>query len=106
MKNKNFVAYERTGYPESTYQTGNTVRLMAKFLDWEDADVAPELVKLVLYTTTFDKLEEFSVTDTLPDGAYYYDLQHHEARSLIYEWYGEIGGTPSLQRGRLTFKNL
>lgn len=106
MTHPNYTTYEQNGYPDSTYTTGTTVRMSALFADWEGEATEPALVKFILYTSTFEKLSETSVSGRLSDGSYYHDFHHLMDQSLIYEWYAEIEGTPSLKRGRITFKKV
>ncbi|WP_100406687.1 hypothetical protein [Bacillus solitudinis] len=90
------------------YQFGNTVRLSSIFYDWDGNVAEPDLVKLKVYNSGYQKKEEFSLgpANRKDDGGYFYDWTPKETGDLIYEWYAELEGNPSLKRDRISIKML
>jgi hypothetical protein len=82
-------------------QAGNTVRLSCHFYDVDGVLTNPTLVKVIIYDYRYNKMEEFTLDSSyqISTGVYFYDFQTSiEERRYIYEWYGTIGGLPSIKR--------
>jgi hypothetical protein len=90
------------------YLDGNTVRLTCKFSDWDGAIANPSIVKLIIYNSRYQKINEFSLGpgNKTPDGAFYFDWIPVDTGEFIYEWYAELDGTPSLTRERISIRKL
>lgn len=88
----------------SQVQSGNTIRLTAQFHDWDGNPIDPSIIKIKFYDRQFNLLEEHSLGSTNREdvGEYYYDYVSESLDIIIYEWYSEIDGLPSLKRDRLT----
>lgn len=87
-----------------TYQQNNTIRFTANFKDWDNVDVDPALIKFILYDSRYNKLDEYSIgqANKLSVGNYYFDFVANDVGNFVYEWYSEIGGTPSVKRARFS----
>lgn len=88
----------------NTYQAGNTVRLNCQFTDFSNQPVDPSSIKVRIYTQQYNLISDNMVSSNNRDdvGVYFYDYtipQEYANQKIVYEWYGEIGGFPSLQRG-------
>lgn len=84
-----------------TYQSGNTVRLSCIFRGFNDEDIDPTLIKVKFYDYKHNLLEEISIGQENKDidGSYFYDYVIPDGhKKIIYEWYGEIDGLPSIKR--------
>lgn len=90
-----------------SYQSGNTVRLKAEFKDWNGNNIDPDVIKLIIYDSRYQKLQEIEVpaSNKVNVGMYFYDYVF-EAGLFIYEWLATIGGTPSLIRKRISISNV
>ena len=86
-------------------QAGNTVRLTCKFYDPNGFLTSPQSVRLSIYDYRYRKISEFNLTteNLLSEGTYYYDFATDmEEKKYIFEWYGLIGGFPSIKRDSFT----
>lgn len=85
------------------YLVGDTVRLTANFKDWEGQLVDPSQVKIIIYDSRYNKLNEFEITTQgrADKGKYFFDYQFDKSGDFIYEFYATIDGTPSLARKRV-----
>lgn len=86
------------------YLMGNTLRIIARFRDFDNKLTDPQLVKFILYDHRYNKIEEHVLSDAnrIEKGIYFYDYvinNDNKSRTYYYEFYGEIGGKPSLNRG-------
>jgi hypothetical protein len=92
----------------NTYKAGNTVRFSCEFRDFADTLADPSLIKFKIYNQKYEIVQEVSVSSSAnkqSTGKYFYDYTiptQYANQKLIYEWYGEVGGNPSLDRN--TFK--
>lgn len=88
-----------------SYQSGNTVRLTCEFYDFVGNLTNPNIVKLKIYDYKYNLLEEYTNITNVEIGKYYFDyVTDDKNKSYIYEWYGELEGTPSLKRGSFLTK--
>lgn len=86
-------------YNDNTYFTGNTVRLKATFKDFDGILIDPTIIKVIIYDYKYQKISEYVPIKT---GVGTYILNYttpQEEQRIIYEWYSEIQGSPSLKRG-------
>lgn len=82
-------------------QAGNTVRLQCKFYDYEGNLINPSFVKIVFYDYQYNKTFEQTLDAKyrLATGIYFYDYRtEFVEKRYIYEFYGLIGGLPSIKR--------
>lgn len=89
--------------------SGSTIRFEATFKNFSKQLTDPELVKFIIYTDKYDKIDEFSA-NKLSLGKFYYDYTVNaidSGKTFIGEMYGEINGKPSLDREQfsVTFVN-
>lgn len=89
----------------NSYKSGDTIRLLCEFRDFSDALSDPELIKIKIYDQKYLMIDEISVPTTSKEssGNYFYDYtipSEYLNQSLYYEWYAEISGKPSLNRGQ------
>lgn len=92
---------------KTTVQAGNTVMLICKFYDDKDGVVSPSVVKFITYDYQYNILSQTDLEPTSinQDGYYvFHYVTPKENQNIIYEFYGEIGGYPSLKRGELVIK--
>lgn len=94
---------------QNTYLCGNTIRIQATFKDFNKQLVDPQITKFIIYDCKYNKLNEYVLSNTnrLSQGIYYYDYitcSTENGKKIIYEFYGEIGGKPSINRGDFTVK--
>lgn len=85
----------------NVYKSGNTVRLLGEFYDFNGELKDPQLIKVVIYDYKYNIVDTVPIGDAnrLSVGKYYYDFStKKESDKYIYEWYGEIDGNPSLDR--------
>ncbi len=86
-------------------QAGNTVRLTCKFYDPNGFLTSPTSVRLTIYDYRYRKLDEFTINEAnqLSAGTYFFDFTTDSAeQKYIFEWYGLIGGFPSIKRDSFT----
>lgn len=93
----------------TVYISGNTIRLLCRFSDFDGNVVSPQLVKVKLYNTKYDKTDEFTVNleNKTQDGYYFFDYTTPYTTTglnMYYEWYGEINGTIAIDRRPLAVK--
>ena len=90
------------------YQAGNTVRLMCVFEDFDGNRVNPSSVKIILYDNKYQKLQESLLSSGYRIGTgeyvYNYITSSDSEQRIVYEWFGEINGLPSLKRS--TFRTV
>ena len=90
---------------DNTYQHGNTVKIDCIFHDFNGEKVDPDLVKIIIYNSRYEILDEIIINaeNKKAVGEYFYDYVTENKRQLLYyEWYGEINGKPTLKRGKFT----
>ena len=83
------------------YLTGSTVRLSAKFTDVEGNPKNPDTVKVILYDFRFNKIDEYVLGEEnhIDVGEYVFDyIAPMMERKIHFEFYGEIGGNPVIER--------
>jgi hypothetical protein len=88
-------------FVEEKYQSGNTIRSEALFKNFQKQNTDPEIVKLIIYNTDWTVKETHTLTEDnrLARGRYFFDfLTEFTEERIIYEWYGEILGLPSVKR--------
>lgn len=92
----------------NTYQSGNRVKLSAKFENDEGIFTDPAIVKLIIYNYKYEIIEQFNIGDAnrIEVGEYFYDYvtDSNKNEKIFYEWYGEMNGTPTLRRGSFITK--
>lgn len=91
----------------NTYQAGNTVRLNCTFTDFSNQPVDPVNIKVRIYNQQYvlitDNILSAANRDDVGVYFYYYTIpMDYVNQKIVYEWYGEIGGFPSISRN--TFK--
>lgn len=89
------------------YQEGNTIKLRARFGDFEDEITAyPDEVIVKIYNSSWDLIKEYQVLNPDEDG--YYEQFHvfDEVGTYFYEWLGLFGGMPSLERKKIVIKKV
>lgn len=92
------------------YLIGNTLRIVATFYDFDKKLTEPQLVIFKLYDHKYNKTEEIvlGANNRISEGVYYYDhiinADVMQNMKFFYEFYGEIGGKPSLNRGSFSTK--
>lgn len=93
----------------NTYLSGNTIRIKATFYDFDNQLVNPQIVKFILYDSKYNKIDEYMLSDSnrVGVGVYFYDYitqVEQKCNKIYYEFYGEIGGKPSINRGEFLVK--
>lgn len=88
---------------KNVFLCGDTVRIKAKFTDFDGVNIDPDIVKLIIYNKNYTKLSEYVLTSAnkIDTGIWYYDYtipMEHIDRYFFYEFYGEIGGKPFINR--------
>lgn len=87
----------------NTYQAGNTIRLLCIFEDFDGNRVNPNNVRITFYNYKYEKIQEnvLSINNRQELGVYFFNYltSKNSEQRIIYEWYGEIGGFPSIKRG-------
>lgn len=94
---------------KNIYLTGSTIRFQCTFNDFNNQKIDPQLIKLLLYNEKFVKVNEFILNslNKLDTGVYFYDYITSESdnyKKFYYEFYGEIGGKPSINRGEFSLR--
>ena len=86
----------------NVYHAGNTIRLQCIFEDFDGNRVNPTNVKIILYDNKYQKLQELVLSSgyRIGTGVYIYNYitSSDLEQRIVYEWYGEINGLPSLKR--------
>lgn len=87
----------------SKYQKGNTIKLNATFKDWNNEDIDPTNLKLIIYDSNYTKIDEREVfpSHRMQTGQYYYDYVFDNIGYFYYEWNATIDGTPSIIRNSI-----
>lgn len=85
---------------------GKALILSAEFYDMNDTLTDPSIVKFILYDYNWKKISETVLNNTYRTGLgkYAYTLIPTEptvGKYFNYEWYGEIGGLPSIERKKI-----
>lgn len=83
---------------------GNTVRLKASFVNWAGDPASPSGVKLKIYGLGRKQVgDDITPTETAT-GKFQHDfvIPDDPAGHLIYEFSGELEGTPVVGRGKLS----
>lgn len=85
------------------FLAGDTVRCKASFSDWDGIAADPDIVKWIIYDSDYTKIEEhtLSAANKLSAGVYAYDYTIPTSaigKRFVYEFYGELGGKPSIDR--------
>lgn len=87
----------------NSYQAGNTIRLVCTFKDFNGVKINPTNTKISFYNYKYERLQQttLSITNRLETGVYFYNYITPSTleQRIIYEWYGEINGLPSIKRG-------
>lgn len=94
----------------NTYQAGNTVRLNCTFTDFSNNPIDPANIRVRIYNQQYLLLSDTILPSANRDdvGVYFYDYTIPIGmvnQKIIYEWYGEVNGFPTLDRGnfKVTF---
>lgn len=86
----------------NVYHAGNTIRLKCIFEDFDGIRVNPSTVKIIFYDNKYQKLQESLLNSEYRIGigeyVYNYIASSDSEQRIVYEWYGEINGLPSLRR--------
>lgn len=91
-----------------SYLLGNTIKLNVTFKDFEGELFDPSIVKVKIYDSRYNLIEEISDTrikkDSLGSYYFYYTIPDSvkSGTSLYYEWYSEKGGLPVIARKKLS----
>lgn len=88
---------------KTVFLCGNTYRVKATFKDFDGQNVDPNIVKFILYDKKYEKINEYVLNSSnkISDGVWFYDYEipmEHIDRKFYYEFYGEIGGKPFINR--------
>jgi len=86
---------------ESTYLTGTTIRFIGEFRDFDGNLIDITFPKVTIYNQRYTVMEEHQLNDSnkLETGKYFFDyVSDEKAQRIIYEFYGEIDGSPALDR--------
>lgn len=89
----------------ASYKSGDTIRLLCTFKDFSDQLTDPSLINVKIYDQKYLMIDTISVpllSNKLSIGSYFYDYvipALYLNQTLYYEWYAEINGLPSLNRG-------
>lgn len=89
------------------YLCGSTVRLVGEFFDFENNPTDITLPKVIIYDYRYNKVSEITLDNNnkLGVGIYFYDfVTDMVEKTLIYEFYGELNGSPALDRNSFTSK--
>lgn len=90
------------------YQSGNTVRLIAKFKDYDGVLIDPDLVRVIFYDSKYKETGSVTLSNLnrLSLGEYYYDYTIPMSLNgfSYYEWYSEINGKVSIKRDSISSK--
>lgn len=90
------------------FQKGNSIRMSAKFTDWDDVPRDPDLVKFMVYDVDYIKLSEvvMAPANHVTIGEYVYYYVPEGSGTIFVEWYGEMDGLPSLRRERIEIRTV
>jgi hypothetical protein len=89
------------------YLTGNTVRLEAEFRNLQGQLIDVDFPKLIIYDYKYNKIAEYPLTASNKSGTgkYFYNYETSESpKKLIYEFYGELDGLPTIDRKMFSTK--
>lgn len=90
------------------YFSGDTIKLECEFKEYDGVEMHPDLVKLRIYDRKYNLIEEIiNIPFDSEKGVYfhYYTLPSDD-NVIIYEWYAEEGGMPTLIRKKVNFSFL
>jgi hypothetical protein len=86
----------------NVYHAGNTIRLKCIFEDFDGNRINPSNVKIIIYDNKYKKIQESLLSSGYRTGigeyVYNYITPSDSEQRIVYEWYGEINGLPSLKR--------
>lgn len=89
----------------NSYKAGNTVRFTAEFRDFANNLSDPTLIIFRVYDQAYNKVGDYPVdlsSMKSSTGVYFYDYtipsSGYTNQKLYYEFYGEVSGSPSLNR--------
>lgn len=82
---------------------GDTVRLKCHFRTFDGQSVEPAEVKLKIYDTNKQQIEQVTLTDTNKEnGVYFYDyVLPDDKQEIIFEFRGLYNEKPILSRGKV-----
>lgn len=89
----------------NSYKAGNTVRFSCEFKDFANQLADPPLIMFKVYNQRYEQIHTASLGsgEKAGIGNYFYDYTipstGYTNQKLYYEWYGEVAGNPSLNRG-------
>ena len=86
---------------ENAYLSGNTVRLIAEFKDFDGILTDVMFPKVTIYDYRYNKISEILLNEDnkLDVGKYFYDfVTDSKPKRIIYEFSGELDGSPTLDR--------
>lgn len=84
--------------------TGNTVKITAKFTDWDDNAVNPSNVRFTMYNANKRALgNTITVPPTGEVGTYvvFYNIPEKPQGEIVYEFVGTVAGKQVVERGRI-----
>lgn len=83
---------------------GDTVRLVANFMDFNGNAVSPENIELTIYDLEEEEIESINLDDSNRKdvGVYFYDYVADQ--DVIFEFFGEVEGNPTVIRNSLQVK--
>lgn len=82
------------------HRLGNTIRLRAIFQDWDGQPSDPDDVSVRIYSASRKLLRDVLLTseNRLETGVWFYDHLAPGAGTYIFEFWGLLDGSPSLNR--------
>jgi len=85
------------------YHAGDTIRLWVSFKDFGGEAVEPDEVTLNIYNSRRELLESIAALTKMGVGEYHYDYPTAEKEAqYVYEFAGEIGGKPIVERAMIS----
>lgn len=93
---------------EFIVQRGNTVRLTARFRDWDEELIDPAIVKVIVYDKRWQQIVETELqpNNRADTGLYFLDYVPEQTGTFYIEWQGRIESKPSLQRITMIVRDL
>lgn len=86
---------------------GDTIRLKCQFRTFSGKEIDPTGVKLKIYNSSKNQIEEIILSDTNKEkvGVYFYDyVPDEELNEFIFEFVGTYDDNPILSRGKVDVK--